>query len=176
MLAQIKAFFDRHLMPGGVGGPAEEEYRLRLAVAALLLEMTRADDEVSALECAALDAGIRDHFGLTDHEARELIALAEAERRAATELLPVHVTHQCPLRTRTTGPDRGAALAHRLCGRDLAPSRGAPGAQARPVASCASRGLYRRQASQRRGYLNSARGGILVVMHPRWLSRPRCSG
>lgn len=85
MLAQIKAFFDRHLMPGGVGGPAEEEYRLRLAVAALLLEMTRADDEVSALECAALDAGIRDHFGLADHEARELIALAEAERRAATD-------------------------------------------------------------------------------------------
>jgi uncharacterized tellurite resistance protein B-like protein len=56
-----------------------------LAVAALLLEMTRADEAVSAEECAALEAGIRDHFGLSADETRELIALADSERHEATD-------------------------------------------------------------------------------------------
>ena len=85
MLTQIKAFFEQHLMPDRAGSPGDEAHRLRLAVAALLLEMTRADEQVSAEECAALEAGIRDHFGLTADETRELIALADAERREATD-------------------------------------------------------------------------------------------
>lgn len=85
MLIQIKTFFEQHLMPDQAAGAGEEDRRLRLAVAALLLEMTRADEQVSAEECAALEDGIQDHFGLTDEETRELIALAEAERREATD-------------------------------------------------------------------------------------------
>jgi uncharacterized tellurite resistance protein B-like protein len=85
MLTQIKTFFERHLLPGQAGSEADEERRLRLAVAALLLEMTRMDERVMAEECAAVEAGIRDHFGLTAEETRELIALAEAERQEATD-------------------------------------------------------------------------------------------
>ncbi len=85
MLAQIKTFFEQHLMPDRAAGAGEEDHRLRLAVAALLLEMTRADEQVNAEECAAMEAGIRDHFGLTPDETRELIALADAERREATD-------------------------------------------------------------------------------------------
>lgn len=85
MLTQIKSFFDRHLLPDRAGTEAGEARRLRLAVAALLLEMTRMDERVKAEECAAVEAGIRDHFGLTAEETRELIALAEAERREATD-------------------------------------------------------------------------------------------
>jgi uncharacterized tellurite resistance protein B-like protein len=85
MLTQIKAFFEEHLMPGAASGAGDDDHRLRLAVAALLLEMTRADEQVSADECAALEDGIRDHFGLTDEDARELIVLADAERREATD-------------------------------------------------------------------------------------------
>jgi len=85
MLTQIKAFFEQHLMPDQAGSQGDEAHRMRLAVAALLLEMTRADEQVSAEECAALEDGIRDHFGLTADETRELIALADAERREATD-------------------------------------------------------------------------------------------
>lgn len=85
MLTQIKAFFEQHLMPDRAGSPEDEDHRLRLAVAALLLEMTRADEEVSAQECAALEAGVRDHFGLSADETRELIALADSERHEATD-------------------------------------------------------------------------------------------
>jgi len=85
MLTQIKAFFEQHLMPDRVDSPEDEARRLRLAVAALLLEMTRADEAVSAQECAALEAGIQDHFGLSADETRELIALADSERHEATD-------------------------------------------------------------------------------------------
>lgn len=85
MLTQIKSFFDRHLLPDRAGTEAGEAHRLRLAVAALLLEMTRMDEQVKTEECAAVEAGIRDHFGLTAEETRELIALAEAERQEATD-------------------------------------------------------------------------------------------
>jgi uncharacterized tellurite resistance protein B-like protein len=85
MLTQIKAFFEQHLMPDQAGSQGDESHRLRLAVAALLLEMTRADEQISAEECAALEDGIRDHFGLTADETRELIALADAERHEATD-------------------------------------------------------------------------------------------
>jgi uncharacterized tellurite resistance protein B-like protein len=85
MLTQIKVFFEQHLMPDRAAGAGDEDHRLRLAVAALLLEMTRADEQVSAQECAALEEGIRDHFGLTAEETNELTALAEAERREATD-------------------------------------------------------------------------------------------
>lgn len=85
MLAQIRTFFEQHLIPDRAARAEDEDHRLRLAVAALLLEMTRADDQVSAGECAALEVGIRSHFGLTAAETSELIALAETERREATD-------------------------------------------------------------------------------------------
>lgn len=85
MLNQVKAFFERHLLPDAAATGADADHRLQLAVAALLLEMTRMDEQVKAEECTAVEAGIRDHFGLTVEESRELIDLAEAERHEATD-------------------------------------------------------------------------------------------
>lgn len=109
MLTQIKTFFERHLMPDQRAGAGEEDHRLRLAIAALLLEMTRADEQVSADECAALETGIRDHFGLTDDETRELIALAEAERHEATDYYQF-----TSLINRHYGPEERAQLVEQL--------------------------------------------------------------
>lgn len=85
LLAQIRTFFERCLMPDPRAGAGEEGHRLRRAVAALLREMTRMGEAVKAEEGAAVESAIRGHFGLTGEEASELIALAEAEREEATD-------------------------------------------------------------------------------------------
>jgi uncharacterized tellurite resistance protein B-like protein len=85
MLTQITTFFERHILPQGADSQQEQDRPLRLAVAALLLEMTRMDDEVQAEECSAVEAAIRANFGLTAEETRDLVDLAEAQRREATD-------------------------------------------------------------------------------------------
>ena len=85
MLQHIATFFEQHLLPRGAADGPDAERPLRLAVAALLLEMTRMDESVQAQECAAVEAAVRAHFGLTADEARELIDLAEAQRHEATD-------------------------------------------------------------------------------------------
>ncbi len=47
MLKRIKIFFDQHLLPGAAVDDQDSEHVLRLAIGALLLEMTHMDDEVS---------------------------------------------------------------------------------------------------------------------------------
>ena len=46
MLKKIKNFFDERLIPGAVSGDLDTEHVLRLAIGALLLEMTHMDGEV----------------------------------------------------------------------------------------------------------------------------------
>jgi uncharacterized tellurite resistance protein B-like protein len=83
MLNAIKDFFERKLSPGG--SEQDEVHRLRLAVAALLLEMTRMDPTLRAEECAWVEEAVRERFELTPEEARKLLDLAEAERKDATD-------------------------------------------------------------------------------------------
>jgi uncharacterized tellurite resistance protein B-like protein len=85
MLTNIKRFFESHLMPRAADTEGEAEHRLQLAVAALLLEMTQMDGQVRPEQCARVEAGIRDQFGLTPEETKQLIELAEAERLEATD-------------------------------------------------------------------------------------------
>lgn len=85
MLDQIRSFFEEHIVPRGSSGPSDDEHRVRLAVAALLLEMTHADETVRPKECAAVEAAIADGFDLTPEEIKELMDLAESERRGATD-------------------------------------------------------------------------------------------
>ena len=85
MLTQIATFFERHLLPREASGGQDQDQALRLAVAALLLEMTRMDETIQAEECAAVEGAIRAHFGLPPEQARELVDLAEAQRREATD-------------------------------------------------------------------------------------------
>jgi uncharacterized tellurite resistance protein B-like protein len=81
MFNAIKQFFDTH-----VGNQALEDpqHRLRLATAALLLEMTRVDNEVKAEEREAVERGIAKAFDLSAAETSKLVTLAEEEAQNAT--------------------------------------------------------------------------------------------
>lgn len=83
MIDQFKSFFDKFLGADN-GTPDSREHRLHLATAALLFEMTRVDEHIKPEEQAALAAGIRGTFGLSEEETGELIRLAEQEAHDAT--------------------------------------------------------------------------------------------
>lgn len=65
--------------------PAPHASDVHLAACALLLELAHADDEFSAAERVHVGAVLRRHFGLDDATARELIELAETERRHSSD-------------------------------------------------------------------------------------------
>ncbi len=85
MLRKIQNFFDERLLPGGVSGDSDTEHVLRLAIGALLLEMTHMDGEVWPEQRKAVETAVLDHFDLEEEEAEELLALAEAERAESTD-------------------------------------------------------------------------------------------
>jgi len=85
MLRNIQKFFDERLLPGGVSGDSDTEHVLRLAIAALLLEMTHMDGEVWPEQRKAVETAVLDHFDLEEEEVKELLALAEAERAESTD-------------------------------------------------------------------------------------------
>ena len=85
MLKHIKTFFDQHLVPGSVTNDAHSEHVLRLAIAALLLEMTHMDGEVWQEQREAVETAALEHFDLADDETKELLELAEEERYESTD-------------------------------------------------------------------------------------------
>ena len=85
MLKQIRNFFDQHLIPEPDTGDRDSEHVLRLAVGALLLEMTHMDGEVWPEQREAVETAVLDHFELEKGEAAELLELAEAERSDSTD-------------------------------------------------------------------------------------------
>lgn len=87
MLASIKRFFDANLAAAGQARSAvEQEHAYRLATAALLIEMTRADYDVKTVEREAVTHAVQRVFGLDAAETAELVALAEQEADEATSL------------------------------------------------------------------------------------------
>jgi uncharacterized tellurite resistance protein B-like protein len=80
MLKHIKRFFDQNLVPGSVEDDAHPEHVLRLAIGALLLEMTHMDGEVWPEEREAVGTDVLEHFELSEGEAKEPLELAEEER------------------------------------------------------------------------------------------------
>ena len=85
MLNKIKNFFDERLILGAVSGDPDTEHVLRLAIGALLLEMTHMDGEVWPEQRKAVEAAVLDHFDLEEEEVKELLALSEAERTDSTD-------------------------------------------------------------------------------------------
>jgi uncharacterized tellurite resistance protein B-like protein len=85
MLNKIKNFFDERLILGAVSGDPDTEHVLRLAIGALLLEMTHMDGEVWPEQRAAVEAAVLDQFDLEEDEAKELLELSEAERSESTD-------------------------------------------------------------------------------------------
>lgn len=85
MLNTIKRFFDTHLAPDSAEAKQDPEHAIRLAVAVLLIEIAESDHERLPEEEAALLDAVRNHFGLNDDEANELISLAEKEHAESTD-------------------------------------------------------------------------------------------
>jgi uncharacterized tellurite resistance protein B-like protein len=85
MLKSIRQFFDNHLRSETDG--AAKEDGLRLATAALLIEVTRADYEVKQEERDAVVDAVNRLFGdLSAGQTEELIKLAEQEASESTSL------------------------------------------------------------------------------------------
>jgi uncharacterized tellurite resistance protein B-like protein len=76
VLERIRSFFGERIDPERAGDP---EARLRLAAAALMVEVMRADFDAAEAEKAEVLAAVRRHLRLTEGETAELVALAEAE-------------------------------------------------------------------------------------------------
>lgn len=89
MLDSLKALFNRHAVtesPVTAASAIHPDSGLRVAACALLLEMAHADDEFTSEERMHIEAVLVRHFDLDPDTARELIEVAERERRDATDL------------------------------------------------------------------------------------------
>jgi uncharacterized tellurite resistance protein B-like protein len=89
MIDSIKDFFSQFIEPGTrrneAGSDVGNAQALRIATAALLLEMMRMDDLITAEERAAIATALHGQFGLDAGQIDTLIALAEREVQQATD-------------------------------------------------------------------------------------------
>lgn len=99
MLQAIRDFVEQRIITPAGDGRSDPEYSVRLATAALLVEMSRQDDQIEKVEREVAAAALRDHFGLDVEEVAELYALAESEADEAidyyqfTSLLKERLSH-----------------------------------------------------------------------------------
>jgi uncharacterized tellurite resistance protein B-like protein len=85
MLQFIKQFFDSYIASPTKEANAEaEESAYRLATAALLIEITRADYEIKEEERVAVTDAVQRAFNLSPTETVELVQLAEIKSKNAT--------------------------------------------------------------------------------------------
>ncbi len=87
MFGNIKQFFDRRISPEqGLTSKEASDHTLKLATAALLIEIVRADSDVKDEEYQAVTEALRNTFKLPIEETAELIKLAEGDVNEATSL------------------------------------------------------------------------------------------
>jgi len=84
MISTIRQFFEKNIKSSPDASEKLSEHSLQLATAALLIEMMRADAEISEEEKTAVTKIIRSKFSLSDSEIDALIKLAEEEIFKAT--------------------------------------------------------------------------------------------
>jgi len=82
MLSMIKNYFEKNISPEKNG---DLEHELKLATAALLIEMMNQDDQVDDKEIDAAKKALTVKFGLTDDEYHALFILAEEEVKEAVD-------------------------------------------------------------------------------------------
>lgn len=82
MLQKIKSFFENKLV---VKDEQDVEHQLRLATAALMIEMMLDDGEVHEMEEKVLIENLKSTFKLEDNETLELFELAHAEVKEAVD-------------------------------------------------------------------------------------------
>jgi uncharacterized tellurite resistance protein B-like protein len=85
MIGKLQDFFNRFLNPQEGGVDTDPSQRMRLAVAALLLEIAVSDFESDQQEQQTIINIVKGQFGLSVQEADELISLAREEHQASTD-------------------------------------------------------------------------------------------
>jgi uncharacterized tellurite resistance protein B-like protein len=87
VLDSIRGFVNRNILgaPAPSDAPAPDRAGVQIAACALLLELAHADGEFSAEERAHIENAVSRHFGLDEPTTRELLELAEAERRESID-------------------------------------------------------------------------------------------
>ena len=83
MLTKIKRFMEKNMAQDSEG--SHSGAAIRLAAAALLVEVMRMDKQEDEAERMAVERILRDRFDLSTQEADELIALAEKKAEGAAE-------------------------------------------------------------------------------------------
>lgn len=87
MLSKLREFFDAAIeQPSASEDPEQSEHALRLATAALLMEISRADNEVSPQEREQIAASVREVFQLSAEETEQLVRVAETEVEHSNDL------------------------------------------------------------------------------------------
>lgn len=84
MLKQIQIFFSQFIEQDIKPGAAVGSHGMQLATAALLMEMMRMDNAVTAAERTTALTALRTEFGLSPAELDALVVLAEEEAKQAT--------------------------------------------------------------------------------------------
>lgn len=84
MLRTLRELFDTLVPP--TGAATDDEHRLRLATAVLLVEVMRADGHFGAAEQAAVRAALVEKFELAADESARLVELATSTAQEATDL------------------------------------------------------------------------------------------
>jgi uncharacterized tellurite resistance protein B-like protein len=79
MVLTIKKFFEKYINPSPHGSEKISEHYLQVATSALLIEMMKADANVSENERKTVIKIIRSKFNLTEDEIGALLQLAEEE-------------------------------------------------------------------------------------------------
>ena len=82
----FKSLFSRARQSSPAPSQPAGQHELQIAACAVLLELAHADDEFSAEERSHIEEALGRHFALAPGQVRELIELAERERREATDL------------------------------------------------------------------------------------------
>jgi uncharacterized tellurite resistance protein B-like protein len=86
MLEALRQLFETKVAEPVREPGAERERALKLAAAALLFEIARADAAVRDEELTVMRASLQSAFGLSREETEELVRLAEQQSRSATSL------------------------------------------------------------------------------------------
>ena len=84
MVRAVKKFFNKHIKPSQTGSDEVSEHSLQLATAALLVEMMRADADITEDERIKVMNTIMTRFHLTGKESGALLQFAEEKIRKAT--------------------------------------------------------------------------------------------
>lgn len=85
MLKAIRDFVEKQIMVPAPPEQQSEDHSLRLATAALLVEMSRQDDKIQDTERRAVEKALRERFDLSRDEVDDLYNLAEQEVSEATD-------------------------------------------------------------------------------------------